>query len=373
MEILNSILFDYTLRTVILGSAIVGIISGILGSFAVLKKQSLLGDAISHAALPGVALAFLLTFSKDPLVLLTGAMIAGWIGTLLVLAITENSHIKKDAALGIVLSVFFGFGLFLLTIIEKLPNAKKAGLDKFLFGNASTLLQSDVILMASAGGIALLILFLFWKEFKLLTFDPEFCQSLGFPALFLNILLTSLIVISIVIGLQTVGIVLMSAMIIAPAAAARQWTDRLEIMILLSAIFGAISGITGALISSVVSKLPTGPTIVVVMSIIVFFSLLFSPHRGLVWDRIKSARDKRTIRTRSVLLNLFRLSQSHKDPSYAHSVDSITALDKSHVMRSLKELEDLGFVKSENEYSKWSMTRLGLKESERLLKEIGES
>ncbi len=371
MGMLANIVFDYTLRTVVLGSAIVGIVSGILGSFAVLKKQSLLGDAISHAALPGVALAFLFTFSKDPLVLLTGAMIAGLIGTLLVLAITENSRIKKDAALGIVLSVFFGFGLFLLTIIEKLSNSKKAGLDKFLFGNASTLLQSDVVLMAVAGGIALLILFLFWKEFKLLTFDPEYCQSLGFPLTLLNVLLITLIVVSIVIGLQTVGIVLMSAMIIAPAAAARQWTDNLETMILLSAIFGAISGVTGALVSSVITKLPTGPTIVVVMSIIVFFSLLFSPHRGLLWDWIKSARDKKTIRTRSVLLNLFRLSQSHKDPMHSHSVDSITALDKSHVLRSLNELEDLGFVKNESQ-NKWSMTRLGLKESERLLKEVGE-
>jgi len=114
LGIINEIFFDYTLRTVLLGSALVGIVAGILGCFAVLKKQSLLGDAISHAALPGVALAFLFTLSKHPLVLLIGALIAGWLGTFLVISITENTHIKKDAALGIVLSVFFGFGIFLL-------------------------------------------------------------------------------------------------------------------------------------------------------------------------------------------------------------------------------------------------------------------
>ena len=204
-----------------------------------------------------------------------------------------------------------------------------------------------------------------------MTFDPEFAQSLGFNSRILNLLLTTLIVVSIVIGLQTVGIVLMSAMIIAPAAAARQWTDKLEIMILLSAFFGAVSGIVGALISSSISNIPTGPTIVVVLSLIVFFSLFFSPHRGLLWDWIKSKADRKIIRTRSVLLNLYRLSQSHRDSFYAHSINSITALDKSHVLKSLEELEDLGFVK--NTEDRWALTNIGLKESERLMKETGET
>lgn len=282
LSLLNDLLFDYTLRTVALGAAVLGLVSGVLGTFAVLRRQSLLGDAISHAALPGVALAFLLTGSKEAVVLVIGAIVAGWLGTLLVMQITHNTRIKPDAALGIVLAVFFGFGLLLLTYIQRLPNAAKAGLDKFLFGQAATLLGRDVITMAVLGGTALVAVALFWKEFKLLSFDPEFAGSTGYPVRLLDVLLTTLTVVAIVVGLQTVGVVLMSAMLVAPAAAARQWTERLNIMVLLSGAFGALVGLLGALTSSLVPRLPTGPTIVLYMSAIVVISLLFAPQRGLV-------------------------------------------------------------------------------------------
>ena len=281
-QILYDLIFDYTLRTVALGSALLGVVSGVLGAFAVLRRQSLLGDAISHAALPGVALAFLLTGSKEAIVLVSGAIATGWLATMLVMQVTGQTRIKSDAALGIVLAVFFGFGLLLLTFIQRLPTAAKAGLDKFLFGQAATLLGRDVMTMAVLGGAALLIVALLWKEFKLLSFDPDFAGSLGFPVRGLDILLITLTVIAIVVGLQTVGVVLMSTMLVAPAAAARQWTERLDRMVLLSGLFGALAGMLGAITSSQVSHLPTGPTIVLYMSAVVAISLLFAPHRGLI-------------------------------------------------------------------------------------------
>src|SRR5688572_2756424 len=270
LQLLSDLFFDYTLRTVALGAAILGIVSGMLGSFAVLRRQSLLGDAISHAALPGIVLAFLITRDREPVVLMLGALIAGWLATLFMLNITRNTRIKDDSALGIVLSVFFGFGLMLLTFTQKLPDATQAGLDKFLFGQAATLLQSDVITMAVIGALALGLLVIFWKEFKLITFDPEYAGSLGFPVRVLDVLLTTLLVIAIVIGLQTVGVVLMSAMVVAPAAAARQWTDKLKFMVILGGFFGAIAGVSGTLISGSAAKIPTGPVIVLCMSVIVF-------------------------------------------------------------------------------------------------------
>lgn len=291
-QILHDLIFDYTLRTVALGSATLGLISGILGAFAMLRKQSLLGDAISHAALPGVALMFLITGSKEPIVLVLGAIVAGWIGTLFVMLVTKYTRIKQDASLGIVLSVFFGFGLLLLTFIQRLPTASKAGLDKFLFGQAATLVERDVITMAVLGGIALACVALFWKAFKLLSFDPDFAASLGYDTRALDILLTTLTVIAIVVGLQTVGVVLMSAMLVAPAAAARQWTQRLGRMVLLAGFFGALVGFLGAITSSQVSKLPTGPTIVLYMSAIVLLSLLFAPERGLVAQARKRRRQR---------------------------------------------------------------------------------
>jgi manganese/zinc/iron transport system permease protein len=291
-QILYDLIFDYTLRTVALGSATLGLVSGVLGAFAVLRRQSLLGDAISHAALPGIALAFLLTGSKAPFVLILGAAFAGWLGTLAVMVAVRNTRIKQDAALGMVLSVFFGFGILLLTFIQKLPRASQAGLDKFLFGQAATLVERDVITMAVLGAGALFVVGLLWKEFKLLSFDPDFGASLGFPTGFLDVILTSLIVIAIVVGLQTVGVVLMSAMIVAPAAAARQWTERLSVMVILSGAFGALVGLLGAVTSSVVPRLPTGPTIVVFVSIIVVISLLFAPERGILARMRRRARQK---------------------------------------------------------------------------------
>lgn len=286
MQIFLHLFSDYTLRTVAIGTAILGIVSGALGSYAVLRKQSLVGDAISHAALPGICLAFLITDSKTPLVMIVGASLAGWLGILVVTAIVRNTRIKEDAALGIILAVFFGVGIVLLTLIQKMPNANQAGLDKFLFGQAAALLERDIKTMGIISIMVISLTFLFWKEFKLLCFDPTFGASLGFPMKILDILLMTLIVIAIVIGLQAVGVVLMSAMVVAPASAARQWTNRLAIMVCLAAFFGAIAGVTGAIISSTTTRIPTGPMIVVCASVIFLFSLAFAPNRGLVWQSL---------------------------------------------------------------------------------------
>jgi manganese/zinc/iron transport system permease protein len=237
-------------------------------------------------------LAFLLTGSKAQLVLVLGAALAGWLGTLAVMVAVRHTRIKQDAALGMVLSVFFGFGIMLLTFIQKMPEASQAGLDKFLFGQAATLVERDVLTMGILGALALFVLGLLWKEFKLLSFDIEFAASLGFPTGLLDVVLTSLIVLAIVVGLQTVGVVLMSAMIVAPAAAARQWTERLNIMVILSGFFGALVGVLGAVTSSAVARLPTGPTIVVYMSIIVALSLLFAPERGIVARLRRQSRQR---------------------------------------------------------------------------------
>ncbi len=291
-SLITMLFTDYTLRTVALGAAVLGIVSGALGSFALLRRQSLLGDAISHAALPGVVLAFLLTRSKAPLVLVAGAMIAGWLATLLFMAIIRSTRIKEDSALAFVLSTFFGLGLALLTFTQRLPDSRQAGLEHFLFGQAAALMVEDVLTMSLLGGLALILLGVFWKEFKLLSFDRDFGASLGFPMAALDVLLTTLLVTAIVIGLQAVGVVLMSALIIAPAAAARQWTDRLGVMTALSALFGALSGLSGALISSLVPGFSTGPTVVLCASALVLFSLLLAPNRGLIWNGLRQRRSR---------------------------------------------------------------------------------
>ena len=362
---IDFLLSDYTLRVVALGAAILGIVSGALGCFAVLRKQSLIGDAISHAALPGIVLAFMIFRSKAPLLLMLGAILAGWAGTIVVMAIIHNTRIKQDSALGFVLSVFFGFGLVLLTFVQRLPDARQAGLDRFLFGQAATMLEGDVITMAAMGGVALLLMGLFWKELKLLSFDVEFGASLGLPMRTLDILLTSLLVVAIVIGLQSVGVVLMSAMVVAPAAAARQWTDRLGWMVLLSAVFGALSGISGALVSSLLPRLSTGPTIVLSISLIVLASLLLAPKRGLVWGWVRHRHNRESLRLEAVLAILYTLSLQHEDPQHPHpvSVLRMMGLEEAGLIRRLEELKARNWAEK-NEQGGWYLTSAGLQKAQ---------
>jgi len=359
-QLLYDLFFDYTLRTVALGAAILGIVSGMLGSFAVLRKQSLLGDAISHAALPGIVLSFLITRSREPVILMIGALIAGWAATLFMLNIIRTTRIKDDSALGLVLSVFFGFGLMLLTFVQRLPDATQAGLDKFLFGQAATLLQRDVVTMGVIGLLALGLLVIFWKEFKLLTFDPEYAASLGFPVRMLDVLLTTLLVIAIVIGLQTVGVVLMSAMIVAPAAAARQWTDKLNRMVILGGLFGALAGVGGTLISSSAEKLPTGPVIVLCISVIVLFSMLFATNRGLLWNWIRSRQNRRKLRARAVLADLSTLALQHPDEEHGHSTAVLRAMSTNPegVSHALRQLVERGHAR-EVSHEVWAVTSEG--------------
>lgn len=366
---LINIFSDYTLRTVALGSALLGATSGAIGSYAVLRKQGLIGDAVSHAALPGIGVAFLLTGSKNIEWLLLGAFISGWIAIYIVNNITKHSRTKYDSALGTMLSVFFGLGLVILTYIQKIPDSNQAGLEGFLFGQASTLLKRDIIVMAIVGGGIIFIITLLWKEFKLLSFDPEFCQVSGFPIDKLDLILTTLIVIAIVTGLQTVGVVLMSAMIIAPAVAARQWTDKLSIMVIIAAIFGAISGIIGTLISSSTRNLPTGPVIVVIISSIAIISLFIAPGRGIIWRKIRDKNNKKRLNRNIVLNNLYNLNKSsNKSSGYKMEDLSISQHEYSFSIKTIEEelrkLEVLGLAEKNN--NNWNITRKGVNEIEEL-------
>jgi manganese/zinc/iron transport system permease protein len=182
-----------------------------------------------------------------------------------------------------------------LTLIQHRNDANQAGIDKFLFGQAAALVQKHVITFAMLGGIVLVIVALLYKEFKLLVFDPEFAATLGFNPGLLSVLMTSLLVVAIAIGLQTVGVVLMAAMVIGPGAAARQWTDRLSVMLLLGALFGGASGVVGAVLSVTESDLPTGPMVILSLSTIVAISLLFGSAHGIAWDWIRRLRTGRKL------------------------------------------------------------------------------
>ena len=362
-EYIQLVFTDYTLRTITLGTAILGAVTGMLGSFAVLRKQSLLGDAISHAALPGIAIAFLITGAKDSNVLLLGALVSGLIGTFWIRGIISKTHLKSDTALGLILSLFFGFGMLLLTFIQKQPNANQAGLDKYLFGQAATLVESDVWMMAIVTGICLFVVLLFWKEFKILLFDADYTKTLGFNTKFIDVLITTFIVLAIVLGLQTVGVVLMSAMLLAPAAAARQWTNSLGVMVFLAAIFGAFSGVFGTAISASQNNLSTGPVIVIVAGIFVIFSFIFSPSRGLLFKQIRFIKNRRDLELHKTLAFMHHIAKTHDNISHPHTIKILNNF-QGYTKRTLQKLVSKNYVTLSG--NMWSLTEEGFKTANNL-------
>lgn len=349
--------YNYTLRTVALGGAILGLVSGILGCFAVLRQQSLLGDALSHAALPGVAIAFLLA-GRELSLLLIGAGIASWLGVQFIQAVTSTTRLKQDAAMGIVLAAWFAAGIALLAYIQARPDASQAGLDTFIFGQAAAIIERDVQLITGVGLILLIIVGLFWKEFKLITFDPEFAGANGFRVQLINVLLSTLIVVAIVLGLQLAGVILMVGMLIAPGIAARQWTSKLDQMIILSAVFGAFAGGVGAIISAVDANIPTGPLIIVVAFLIVLSSIAFAPGRGLVWTLLRQRGDQRRFASQTILRDLYRYARDHGSPSKPVPETFLIGISGSIAKLGLQQLASRNLAQAQGEF--WQLTPAGI-------------
>lgn len=288
---------DASLRYALIGSILLGLSCGLLGSFIVVRRMALVGDALSHAVLPGVALGFLWGMSKDPVAIFVGAVIAGLVGTAVVSALTRTTRIKPDTALGLVLASFFAVGLCLMTMIQNLPTGNKSGLDKFLFGQAAALGPDDITLMSIVTVAAVGLITLFYKELLATSFDAGFARVAGIPADWIHHGLMLVLAAATVIALQAVGVVLVSAMLITPAAAAYLLTDRLHRMLIMAGAFGILAGVTGAFFSFVGRGLPTGPLMVIGASIVFTGAYLMGPRHGVVarwWrQRSRAARTER--------------------------------------------------------------------------------
>jgi manganese/zinc/iron transport system permease protein len=335
---------DYTTVTVLSGALLLGVTAGTLGTFAVLRRQSLLGDALAHAALPGVALAFIVTGSRSLGVLLTGALITSLLGALVLDGVVRRSRLKTDPSLGLVLSSFFAAGVVLLSYAQRQGGAGQAGLESFLFGQAAALLRSDLWITGGLAAFALAAVLLFWKEWKVATFDPAFAASLGLPVVWLEAALTALVAVAVVLGLQLVGIVLMASMLIAPAVAARQWVRTLEAMTVLAAVFGATAGVVGTYLSAQGNGLATGPLIVLAMSVITAVSLLTAPHRGLLWRSLQRRAGRRDATPEEVLTGMQRLANDHGNPAYPSDLSMLEAGLGARCSVALNELEAAGLI-----------------------------
>ena len=360
---------DPNIRFVTIGAVLLTASSAIVGSFTFLNKRALVGDAIAHAVLPGICLGFLLSGTKNPVFLIGGAFATGWISLVVVDYITARTRLKEDTAIGLVLSVFFGLGIVLLTVIQKSGNAAQSGLDNFLFGKAAALVGEDLYTFAAVAVLLLVTVFLLFKEFTLVAFDKDFARAIGLPVRRIELVLTSLIVLAVVIGIQAVGVVLMAAILITPAAAARFWTDKIGVMFLLASFFGALSGLAGAYISYVAPAMPTGPWIVIVISVIAFISFFLAPRRGVISRVIKQRTNRRTINDENVLKALYQLGEESKNFFLQRSVDEIVRrrrFERESLVTVLRRLRNQGYL--EQVGNLWGLTEAGKDRGQRVVK-----
>ncbi|MCU9612908.1 metal ABC transporter permease [Caldibacillus lycopersici] len=292
---MGSILLNSSLQWVLFSTTILGIAAGTIGCLAYWKKQSLLSDSLAHAALPGVVIAYLMLGEKNLIIMIIGAGISALLGAYFIHFIQSSTRIKEDTAMGMILSVFFGFGIMLLTIVNRTAGGNQSGLDSFIFGQAAAMVQSDVVTMFCLTSVVILIVFIGFKEWKLYLFDPNFAKGLGLSLKWMNGIYMTIFVTTIVVGIQAVGVILIAALIIIPSVSARYWTHSFKTMILLSAIMGGISGALGTFISALGSSWPTGPFIVLFAAALFIISLLFGKEHGLLIQYIQRKRHKRLV------------------------------------------------------------------------------
>ena len=360
---------DPSIVSVVVGAILLTASSAVVGTFTFLKKKALVGDAVAHSVLPGICLAFILSGTKNPIWMILGAFLTGWISLVIIDHITTKSKIKEDTAIALILSVFFGIGILMLTNIQHLGNPAQTGLDSFLFGKAAALVGQDLIVFGIVAVILIITVALFFKELKLIAFDSNYAKALGLPVKALDLLLTSLTVLAVVTGIQAVGVVLMAAMLITPAAAARFWTNDVFKMTLIAALLGGISGLSGAYVSYVAPAMPTGPWIVIIISVIAIVSFFIAPKRGIFARSIQQRKLQRLIMDENLLKELYHLGEKDEDPYKGRTVDEIIEerfFPKKKLKIALMRLKRQGFLEKKQGY--WSYTEAGKIKGQRVVK-----
>ncbi len=335
---------DYNTRLVITSTAILGAAAGLIGSFLMLRRRSLMGDALSHATLPGIAIAFLVMVAvggegKYLPGLLAGAAIAGLIGVGCVVWITRLSHLRDDTAMGIVLSVFFGLGVALLGVIQNLPGGNKAGLESFIYGKTASMVWSDFVLICGAAVVCMVMCLLFYKELKSLCFDANYARSWGLPTGLLDAMVLALVCVVVVIGLQAVGLILIIALLITPPAAARFWTHRLGMMLVLSVVIGAASGYLGSAVSALFPRMPAGAIIVVVAAILFLVSMLMGPARGVLPRVWRGFVLQHSVLRQHVLRAFYEMNESAHEGELTEVEQTQLSIDRLMAARSWRRTQ----------------------------------
>ena len=384
-ELLRVILLqDYNTRVVIIGTALLGLAAGLVGTFLLLRKRALLSDTLSHATLPGIALMFIIVSiaggdGKNLLWLIVGAAVFSVLGTAAVIVIQKTTRLKDDAALGIVLSVSFGLGIALLGIATRMETGNAAGLSSFIYGKTASMLLFDAVLIGIAALMAAICCLVFFKEFTVICFDSDYAASQGWPVVRLDFFMMTLVVIVTVIGLQAVGLILVVALLIIPPAAARFWTHRLRVMLLVSGLFGALSGMLGAGISALMANLPAGAVIVLTASFIFVLSMVFGASRGMVKVMLERHRLRIKITRENILREIYEYLEISSAENFASNGTTMPASEPisfsrlmklrswsaGHLKRGLKRLGTDGLITAKDDAA-YELTAAGLKAAARV-------
>ncbi len=351
----------YNTVMVLAGSGMLGVSSAVIGSYAVLRRRSLIGDAVAHAALPGIALAYLIARERNFFLLLLGALVAGVLGAVVISWLRQSTRTRQDSAIGLVLSVFFGLGIVLLSAVQRDPTGAHAGLEGFLLGKTSGLVSQDLLLIAVTSANILVLVWLFRKEFLLLSFDPGFAAVQRWPVQGLDILMMTLLVAATVIGLPAVGVVLMAAMLIIPGVTARFWTDRMSALVPLAGAIGLGSAVAGTYVSSVREGMPTGPVIVLAAAGVCVFSMFAAPRRGIAAGILRRLSLQERVARQNLLRSLYELAE--QSPGAAVSPDEVAARrswSPQQTLKLLRRAEARGDVRPAGD-GRWTLTDSGLR------------
>ncbi len=357
---------DPIAKKVIIGVAIIGAVSGIVGTFSFLRKKTLIADAISHSVLPGICLGFMFVGTKDPIVLMTGALVIGWISVWLIDSLSSSTKLSEDTAIALVSTLFFAIGSVLLSVISKSQNAEQTGLKNFLFGKAATMTTFDIQVFTVISVVIILIVIVFFKPFQLVCFNTEFAKSIGVKVKFIEFLLSTLTVMTVAIGIQAVGVVLMSALLIAPAASARYWTNRLSIMVIIAALFGMLSSVMGVMLSTMKNSMPTGPWIVFALFAFTLLTLLFAPKKGWFSIRKRNNSNHKKIAEENLLKTFYQLKEEGNSQVTFRDFLEKRAVDTHSLQKDLKRMVRHGFLTENNKT--FTLTKRGNTEAARVLR-----
>lgn len=366
MERITYFFTDPIAAKVMLGVAIIGAISGVVGTFSFLRKKTLIADAVSHSVLPGVCIGFMFAGTKDPISLMLGALLVGWFSVWFIDYISRATKLSEDTAIALVSTLFFAIGSVLLSVLSKSQNAEQSGLKNFLFGKAATMTTFDIQVFSFVSLVIIGVVVLFYKPFQLVSFNTDFARSIGVKVKTIEFLLSTLTVLTVAIGIQAVGVVLMSALLIAPAASARYWTNKLNVMLVLAAIFGMLSGMLGVMFSTMKDNMPTGPWIVFALFIFTLLTLLFAPKKGWFSIQKRNRANGRLIAEENILKIIYQLKENGKQEISFKEFLEKRSMDTNLLEKTIKHLINNKLINSENHL--FSLSEAGEIEAARIVR-----